>query len=156
MTPRPARKITRQIGWKEKVDLPALGISGLDAKVDTGARTSVLHCSGMETFKKGRKTWVRFQVLDETHPAWTGNKFELPFTAARKIKNSFGEEEERLVVITELLLFGKTFPIELSLRDRSNMEFPMLLGRSAIRGRFLVNVGRSDLSYKRKIKRRAV
>ncbi|HZH54440.1 MAG TPA: RimK/LysX family protein, partial [Sphingobacteriaceae bacterium] len=64
----------------------------------------------------------------------------------RTIKNSFGQEENRYVVKTVVRMFGQEYPIELSLRDRSDMEFPMLLGRSFIREKFLVDVSRSNLN----------
>jgi Uncharacterized protein conserved in archaea len=134
----------KTIGWKELVDLPELGIRGVAAKVDTGARTSVLHCSHIRLVKRGRKQYVEFRPLDERHPGCT--IFVFPFHSERKVKNSFGQEENRYVIRTSISLFHETFPIELSLRDRSDMEFPLLLGRSFIRKKFLVDVARANLS----------
>ncbi|SFC47733.1 Uncharacterized conserved protein [Parapedobacter composti] len=135
------------IGWKELVDLPELGIRNVPAKVDTGARTSVLHCSHIQLVKKGRKQYVEFRPLDERH-APANNTFVFPFHSERKVKNSFGQEENRYVIRTTVALFNDIHPIELSLRDRSDMEFPILLGRSFIRRKFIVDVSRANLSKK--------
>ncbi|MFB2120227.1 ATP-dependent zinc protease [Parapedobacter sp. 2B3] len=137
----------KTIGWKEVVDLPDLGIHGIPAKVDTGARTSVLHCSHIQLIKKGRKQFVEFRPLDDLrHPP--NETYILPFHSERKIKNSFGQEENRYIINTTVSLFGEPRPIEISLRDRSGMEFPMLLGRSFLRKKFIVDVSRSNLSAK--------
>jgi len=137
----------KTIGWREVVDLPDLGIHGVPAKVDTGARTSVLHCSHIQLIKKGRKQYVEFRPLDDGHEPPT-DLYTLPFHSERKIKNSFGQEENRYVINTTVSLFGERHHIEISLRDRSGMEFPMLLGRNFLRKRFIVDVSRSNLSSK--------
>lgn len=139
---KPNPKKRKKIGWRECLDLPELKLNGVDAKVDTGARTSVLHCSKIELVKRFRKSYVRFVPLN------VGEEFTMPFHHERKIKNSFGHEENRYVIKTTMMLFGKSFEAELSLRDRSNLEFPMLLGRSAIRGRFVVDVAKANQSIR--------
>lgn len=134
------------IGWKENVDFVDFEIYNVPAKIDTGAKTSVLHCEYIELLKIGRKQFVKFKPLDETYSQ--GKSFTLPFHKERKIKNSFGLEENRFIVRTNVRLFNEVFEIEISLRDRSNMEFPMLLGRSFIRKKFLVDVSKANLSTK--------
>lgn len=141
-----------RIGWKEKVDFTEFGIKNAYAKVDTGARTSVLHCSKIELVKRQRKSYVKFVPLDPGTRQYTGKEFILPFHKERSIRNSFGQEENRFIVKTTIKMFGKVHEIEISLRDRSNMEFPVLLGRSFIRTLFLVDVSQANLSYKEKIK----
>lgn len=136
----------KTIGWKEYIDFVDFGIHGVPAKIDTGAKTSVLHCEHIELLKKGRKQFVKFTPLNDELS--NGKSFTLPFHKERKIKNSFGLEENRFIVRTTVQLFNETFDIEISLRDRSNMEFPMLLGRSFIRKKFLVDVNRANLSSK--------
>lgn len=131
------------IGWKETVDLPDFELYNLPAKVDTGARTSVLHCSHIQLLYKDGKRFVEFCPLDKDAGS---KKILLPFHNERTIRNSFGQEENRYTVKTTIRMFGKDYKIELSLRDRSGMEFPMLLGRSFIRGKFLVDVSKSNLS----------
>lgn len=139
----------KQVGWKEVISLPELGLFVIPAKVDTGAKTSVLHCSEVKLLKKSRKKFVEFRPLDERYQL-ESSPLTLPLHSERKIRNSFGQEETRYVIKTALTIFGKTHKIELSLRDRSQMEFPVLLGRSFISNLFLVNVSKSNLSLRRK------
>lgn len=136
----------KTIGWKENVDFVDFGIHDVPAKIDTGAKTSVLHCEHIELIKKGRKQFVKFTPLSEEFSK--GKSFTLPYHKERRIKNSFGLEENRFIVRTTVRLFNEIFEIEISLRDRSNMEFPMLMGRSFIRKKFLVDVNRANLSDK--------
>lgn len=136
----------RTIGWKENIDFLDFDIFDVPAKIDTGAKTSVLHCEHIELLKKGRKQFVKFTPLSPELSQ--GKSFTLPFHKERKIKNSFGLEENRFIVRTRVRLFNELFDIEISLRDRSNMEFPMLLGRSFIRKKFLVDVNRANLATK--------
>lgn len=138
----------KKIGWKEKVNFPDWGLKNVPAKIDTGARTSVIHCSSIETIKRYRKSYVKFVLLDPGYKMYTGKELILPFHKERKVKNSFGQEENRIVVETTAELYGKKFPIELSLRDRSDMEYPILLGRLFLRHQFLVDVSAANLSYK--------
>ena len=135
----------KKIGWKEKVSFPEFGLKNVPAKVDTGARTSVIHCRQMEIIKRYRKPYVKFVLLDTDVKQYNGKEFILPFHKEKVIKNSFGQEENRLIIETSIELFDKVYPIEISLRDRSNMEFPVLLGRSFIRGQFVVDVSSSNL-----------
>jgi len=138
----------KTIGWKELVDFIDFDISDVPAKIDTGAKTSVIHCDYIELIKKGRKQFVKFIPLSESHSS--GKVFTLPYHKERKIRNSFGFEENRYIIHTQIKMFGETHGIEISLRDRSNMEFPVLLGRSFLRKKFLVDVSRSNLSFKSK------
>jgi len=137
----------KTIGWKETVDLPDLGLYNVAAKVDTGARTSVIHCSFFQLIKKGRRQYVEFRPLDDRFGVPYA-LHTLPFHSERKIRNSFGQEENRYVINTTIRLFNEIHTLELSLRDRSGMEFPILLGRSFIRKKFLVDVSRANLSKK--------
>ena len=114
-------------------------------KIDTGARTSVLHCSKIQIVEDNGQHWVKFHPLDSRFLS-PGKTYILPFQSRRTIKNSFGQEEERYVITTTIVLFGESYEIELSLRDRSEMEFPVLLGRRFIRKRFLVDVSKADLA----------
>lgn len=136
----------RTIGWKETVDLTELELFDVPAKIDTGAKTSVLHCSSIESLKRNGRQFVKFVPLGEESE--TGKSYTFPFHKERTIKNSFGNQENRFIIRTRVRMFGEMYDIEISLRDRSNMEFPMLLGRSFIRKKFLVDVNRADLSKK--------
>lgn len=139
--------VLRHIGWREKIDLPELELKDIAAKIDTGARTSVLHCQEIELIQREGVEYVRFRPLDKEavnrHGICT-----MPLHARRDIKNSFGQLEHRYVILTKIKMFGEIFDIEISLRDRSEMRFPMLLGRSFIRRKFVVDVSKYNLSNK--------
>ena len=131
------------IGWREWVSMPRLGIKQTKAKIDTGARSSSLHAFEIESFTKQGKDWVRFQV----HPIQRRDDLivscEAPIHDVRHIRSSSGEASERFVIRTPISWMGQTWKIDLTLADRSLMGFRMLIGREAIRGRVLVDSGRS-------------
>jgi hypothetical protein len=121
------------IGWVEHVDLPELGLRHMKAKIDTGARTSALHTAQMEVFEHEGKQRVRFHVqIKDTDPErW----FEADVHDIRSIKNTGGVPEERIVIRTRIKLAGRSWPIDVSLSDRTKMRLPMIVGRSALEGR---------------------
>ena len=138
------------VGWREWVDLPDLALSDIKAKVDTGARTSAIHAFAIEPYREGGVLRVRFRI----QPAHRDNRIEQLCHAevldARQVKNSGGVSEERYVIGTTLKLGDNSWPIELTLTARDNMKFRMLLGRTALNGRALVNPERSYLTGRRK------
>lgn len=129
------------VGWRELVDLPGIGLSGIPAKIDTGARTSSLHARVLEEFERDGKPFVRFAV-DWDEIAHEGEAIAVD---TRGITSSNGETQTRFVIKTPLRIGGTEFRAELSLADRSDMKFPMLIGRTALRRRFLVDSGHSWL-----------
>ncbi len=141
------------IGRKDRVDFPQLRLYDIEAKIDTGAYTSAIHCHSIKLIDKDGEEKVRFNLLDSSHPSYNNKRFTLHVYGRRKIKNSFGQVEQRYIVKTKILLFGELFDIELSLTDRSKMEYPVLLGRKVLHNRFLVNVAQTNLSYKQKLRR---
>lgn len=133
------------IGWMEHLDLPDLGLRQLKAKIDTGARTSALHATQIETFQRAGADWVRFQVVsDEDMPqTWA----ECEIYDRRHIKNTSGIPEERIVIRTKLKLTDRSWNISVSLTDRSNMRFPMIVGRTALKHHNIaVHTRRSNLT----------
>lgn len=146
-------KIKKTIGWKEKIIFPDLGLDWVDAKVDTGALTSSLHATHQTRIEDNGKVFIRFRLEDHAHPAWDGQEFQLPLKDETIVKNSFGQEEPRYVVTTQIRLHNFLIRADFTLSDRSSMEFPVLLGRKAIRTRFLVDVARSNVYYKRNQKK---
>jgi hypothetical protein len=140
--------IQRQIiGWKEFVDLPDLGLKRLQAKIDTGAKTSALHVDAVERFQKADGTvWVRFRISDAPP---TSRRRPLPLTAllvdTRSVRSSNGESERRLVIRAALVIGSHRRETEITLTNRKNMNYPILIGRTALRTGFLVNPGRSFL-----------
>lgn len=137
------------IGWREWVALPDLGVEYIKVKVDTGARTSSLHAFDLEEETRGGIAVVRFMIHPEQRRAHPEIPVELPLVARRKVRDSGGRSELRPVVETEVSLHGRRWPIELTLTRRDAMGFRMLLGRQAIRNRFLVDPGRSYCAGKR-------
>ncbi|MEQ9111828.1 MAG: RimK/LysX family protein [Rhodospirillaceae bacterium] len=137
------------VGWREWVSLPSLDIDKIKVKVDTGARTSALHAHRISKFTKDNATYVRFFV----HPNQRKKKPEIECTALvvdeRDIKNSGGKITQRYVVRTIIKVGDESWPIELTLTNRDEMGFRMLLGRQAIRRRFVVDPGRSYMTRKK-------
>lgn len=131
------------IGWREWVALPDLGISRIKAKVDTGARSSSLHAYDIEVFSKGRRDFVRFVVHPVQRETTTTIHCIAELHEHRHVKSSSGHREYRPIVRTSLELGGERWPIDLTLTTRDAMGFRMLLGREAIRERFLVDPGGS-------------
>lgn len=129
------------LGWREWVALPQLGISELKCKVDTGARSSALHAFAVEEFYKENQRWVKFGLHPLQHNEVTEVWCEAPVADVRRVTDSGGHTTERYFITTEIQLGGQRFPITLSLTNRDNMLFRMLLGREAMKGRFLVNSG---------------
>jgi len=127
------------IGWREWLKLPDLGVEHIKAKVDTGARTSALHAFYLEPFKRDNEQWVKFGL----HPL-QGNtdlviECEAPVKDQRIVSDSGGHKENRYVIETTAVMGEVTWPIEITLTDRDTMKFRMLLGRTALDNRFLVN-----------------
>lgn len=134
-----------EIGWRERVGFPELGIPVLRAKIDTGARTSALHAVDVEEFVQDGDKWVRFGAPLSDHGPITRCAAKLVGT--RAIKNTSGKPQDRYVVSTMIVLARRHWRIEVSLADRDNMEFPLILGRTAIRRHnLLVDPGRSYLA----------
>lgn len=132
-------------GWREWVSLPELGIPFIKAKLDTGARTSTIHAFSVEHFRSGGRDRVRFGM----HPL---QKKKLPelFCEAdildrRMVSDSGGHRERRFIIRTPIRLGKEEWTIEASLTDRDGMLFRMLLGRTALIDRFMVDPAASFL-----------
>lgn len=136
------------VGWREWIGLPDLGIDAIKAKVDTGARTSSLHALDIEEVVRDGVVHVQFQIHPKQRHRKPTVSAELPLVAYRQVRDSGGKSENRPVVETLIRLHGQEWPIELTLTRRDAMGFRMLLGRQAIRGRFVVDPGSSYSSGK--------
>lgn len=144
-------------GWREWISLPDADLRWLKAKLDTGARTSAIHAIDPEVATRADgTTWVRFGV----HP-WQGSQddavvLERPVVDRRVVRSSSGHDEERYVVVLDLVLLGRRVPAEVTLSRRDQMGFRMLVGREALRQGFLVDSaasylgGRPPLSVRRR------
>ena len=131
------------VGWRELVELPGLGLSGLPAKIDSGARTSSLHGHVIEEFERDGQRYVRFSV--DFLERGVRQICEAVHVDIRGITSSNGETQRRYVIKTPLRIGDVEFRAEISLADRSDMKFPMLIGRSSLRRRFFVDSGHSWL-----------
>ncbi len=130
------------IGRVERIDFPKWDLWGIDAKIDTGAYTSSLHCHHIARTQKNGGEYVRFNLLDPSHETYNDKLFELPIYKSKKVKSSNGVTEERFIVKTTVHILGKQLEAELSLTDRSEMRYPVLIGRKLMKGNFLVDVSR--------------
>ncbi|MEZ6016784.1 MAG: RimK/LysX family protein [Planctomycetota bacterium] len=139
MPPRRDPRTLPIVGWREWVALPDLGVERIKVKVDTGARSSAIHAFSPERVRRGGRDLVRFSL----HPLQRRSEPHLDTEAelidVRDVRSSMGHTEQRFVIVTNLTLLGTTWPIELFIARRDHMGFRMLLGREAIRDRFLVD-----------------
>ena len=137
-----ARQDLEILGWVERAQLPAVGIS-LKAKLDTGAETSSLDARIIKKFRKGGKRWVRFAVTDRDN----GEEHVLVHERVRTIGvvQHDGSRQTRPVVIMTVCIAGRRMEAEMSLIDRSEFIYPLLLGRSALASFALVDAGSTFL-----------
>jgi len=135
-----------RIGWREWVALPDLGVTRIKAKIDTGARSSALHAFDLEHFRRRGHDMVRFAVHTLQRSSKRVIVAEAEMMDERIVRSSNGVNALRPVILTRVELLGESWPIELTLASRDEMGFRMLLGRQAVRGRFLIDPGRSYLA----------
>lgn len=138
----------RTIGSVDKVDLPLFHLQDIEAKIDTGANRSSIHCSKIELLDKDGVQELSFHIpLDSSKGdhAFTSRDF-----FKKKIKSSNGQSEERYIIKTIIVLFGKRIKASFSLTDRAEMNYPILLGRRLLKSRFVVDVEEQYLSHKAK------
>ena len=131
------------IGRREIVSILDLELFDLDAKIDTGADSNSLHCDDIYI---DDEKFVDFKLLDKIHPAYHGKKIKLPLYKLKKVKSSNGTVQLRATVQVTISFFGKNYKTYISLTDRSDMKYPMLIGRKFLANRFLVDVSKEYLT----------
>ncbi|MCB0414921.1 MAG: ATP-dependent zinc protease [Bdellovibrionales bacterium] len=139
------------IGWREWVSLPDLQVKNIKVKVDTGAKTSSLHAFDLVVLREKRKYFAQFKIHPEQKSKKSTRTLYYPIVDFRKIKSSNGQSEWRPVIEANVHLGDYIWPIEITLTNRDEMGFRMLLGRESIKDRFLVNVARSYIIGKRPV-----
>ena len=141
----PMARTLPTLGWREWVGLPEYGVDWLKAKVDTGARTSSLHAAGLHTFEVENREWVRFHIYPWQRSTAAAVQVEARVLDRRQVRSSSGTTERRPVVVLPVRIGSQIVDVEFTLTRRDQMGFRMLLGRQALRRRFLVDTGRSYL-----------
>lgn len=134
------------IGWREWLALPDLKIPEIKVKIDTGARSSALHAFDVERFRRNGKSMVRFRIHPYQRDPRPVVVAEAELAGLRTVRDSGGHAERRPVIITKAKLRNRSWAIELTLTNRDEMGFRMLVGRSALRRRFLVDPAKSFLA----------
>ncbi len=135
----------KTVGWREWLALPDLAIGHIKAKVDTGAKTSALHAFYVKHYERNGVAWVRFGIHPLQLSVSSFVECDAPVKERRMVTDSGGHAELRPVIETTLMAGGQQWVIEVTLTDRETMRFRMLLGRSALKRRFLVDSNKSFL-----------
>lgn len=123
------------IGRREYINFPKLNILHVEAKIDTGAYTSSLHCENIEVNYENSKPILYFTIEQEGIKTFRFEEY-----SQKKIKNSFGEMEERYVIKTLIHIGRKKINSTISLSNRDNMRYPVLIGRRLLKAKFLIDV----------------
>lgn len=131
------------VGWREWVALPQADVDWVKAKIDTGARSSSIHAFDLEVFERDGQEWVRFSI----HP-WQRSdedlaELTLPVLDRREVRSSNGQTEQRYAVAMDVRLAGRTITTVMTLSNRDEMGFRMLIGREALERGFLVDAATS-------------
>ncbi|WP_305909582.1 RimK/LysX family protein [Methylomarinum sp. Ch1-1] len=136
------------LGWREWIALPELDLPPIKVKIDTGARTSALHAFFVDPYKKGKQHWVRFGIHPHPHDSELAIECEARVKDRRMVSDSGGHKQRRFVIETPMLIGHTLFKAEMTLTNRDTMKFRMLLGRTAMNERFIVNPAESYLQGK--------
>jgi hypothetical protein len=130
------------IGRVEEVDFPELELFGVQAKIDTGAYTSALHCQDIYESRENGVKVLYFKPLDKNHPLYKDQEVRIQNYSRKKIKNSFGQIETRFIIATVIKVGDKEVFTEISLADRANLRYPVLLGRKFLSKGFIIDVNK--------------
>lgn len=139
------------IGRRDIADFEEIELVGIDVKIDSGAYTSSLHCHEITEFSQQNTKWVKCKLLDPGHEQYNEKEYVFKLFKKRKIRSSNGMLEERYSVLTSITLFNKKYIIELTLTERGEMKYPVLLGRKFLSGKFVIDTSKKNLSFNKKI-----
>ncbi len=135
------------IGRFDKADFPALNLYDIAIKIDTGAYTSSIHCENIIEKEDG----LHCTFFDEEHPHYNGKQFIFPDFDVAFVRSSNGIIQKRYQIRSNIRLFGKKFKISLTLSDRQEMRYPVLIGRKFLTKKFIVDTELIDVSFKKKL-----
>ena len=151
MKSKPNLRQRTTIGKIDKLDFPELRLSDISCKIDTGADNSAIHCQQVRLVEKNNVKVLRFKLLDPAHPLYDAQDFEITEFKETIIKNTSGIRESRYVIFSKVFLFNKLLDITLTLADREQMTYPVLIGRKFLsKNKLVVDVTRSNISFKKK------
>jgi hypothetical protein len=138
------------LGNSDKIDFPELGLENIGCKIDTGAESSSIHCHHVRIREINGEDMLVFRLLDPKHKAYIKKDCTTTQFKEKRVKNSFGDKEYRYFVKLKIKLFNETIEAEFSLANRSDMTFPVLLGKKLLHQHYLVDVAQKNLSYNAK------
>ena len=147
--PLPKTKL-QIIGTTDCIDFVDAEIENLPCKIDTGASISAIHADRIRIVKKNGEEYLSFKLLDKKHPNFNNKEIVTPDFREKRIKNSFGEAEDRYQVKLKIKVFDKIYNSSFTLTNRKQMTYPVLLGKKFLKGKFLVDVSQQNLSFKYK------
>lgn len=145
---KPVHRTSREkglVGWREWIKFPDFGGIRIRAKVDTGARTSALHATNIEAFEEDGRKMIAFDLHPQPRKNRDAVRCVAPLVARRRIRNSGGQDTYRYIINANIELGDQTWPIEISLTQRDRLQLSMLLGRTGLGDRFLVDPERCHL-----------
>ncbi len=135
------------IGRIDKADFPELTLENIAIKIDTGAYTSSIHSHDISELIENNEKILEFEILDPAHTHYHDKKFRTKNYKVKAVKSSNGVVEKRFFVKTEIVIFGKNYPIQLSLTNRGEMKYPILLGRRFLNKKVLVDTTLKNVSF---------
>ncbi len=141
------------IGRNDKADFPELNLHDIRLKIDTGAYTSSIHSHDIKEIDVDGKKHIEFKILDPSHPEYNNEIFKVKNYEIKAVKSSFGAIEQRFIINTIIVIFEIEYPIKLSLSERADMKFPILLGRRFLNKKFIVDPSLKNISFKLKLKK---
>jgi hypothetical protein len=132
------RKLTI-IGRVENINIPSLDLYNIEAKIDTGAYRGAIHAENIEEIDKNGKKYLKFNLLDEDNEKYNHRKYEFTDYKVVRVRTTMTDFEERFAIPLKMEIAGREIKTQLSLSSRKDMRFPILIGRKALKKRFLVD-----------------
>ena len=145
-----AKRKLQIIGTTDCIDFMDAEIENLPCKIDTGAAISAIHADRIQIIEKNGVDFLAFKLLDKKHPKFNNIEILTSDFTEKRIKNSFGEAENRFQVKLKIRVFDKVYNSSFTPTNRKQMAYPVLLGKKFLKGKFLVDVSQFNLSLKAK------